>query len=344
MIRNPSLSYVSFNFPYALSLSNGNILVIHKTGITICDNLLTKIIKNATIFITSEQIETEESLSKVTTTKMNNYIISIINDKIYIFNDIGDLLFQDNTKILSSYERAEYYTLVSYKIVDNNYFYLIGFVDNELLNFLYYKYDSSTNENYLLSTRKERYHYTYDSTGNIDSYYNIRNKALSCQYMKKNNLKKVIVCFFLVYKNDDDYDYYNYNDYLYDYFFTFDYFSIDSNNNLVRHRDFISDHFNYPEVSCIKSSVSPDQSKAVVGFYLYNGEPRYFMFDINVNFLSFPKYYYFKDQHCRNQFHGLKVNYYEDKEEYIFTCIVNNGNLLIEKDDKQRKFYYSFLK
>ena len=137
MIRNSSLSYVSFNFPYALSLSNGNILVIHKTGITICDNLLTKIIKNATIFITSEQIETEESLSKVTTTKMNNYIISIINDKIYIFNDIGDLLFQDNTKILSSYERAEYYTLVSYKIVDNNYFYLIGFVDNELLNFLY---------------------------------------------------------------------------------------------------------------------------------------------------------------------------------------------------------------
>ena len=40
MIRNPSLSYISFSFPYALSLSNGNILVIHKTGITICNNLL----------------------------------------------------------------------------------------------------------------------------------------------------------------------------------------------------------------------------------------------------------------------------------------------------------------
>ena len=116
MIRNPSFSYISFSFPYALSLSNGNILIIHKTGITICDNLLSKIIKNITIFESSEQIGTEASLSKITTTKMNNYIISIINDKIHIFNDAGDLLFKNNTKILSSSETAECYTLFSYNI------------------------------------------------------------------------------------------------------------------------------------------------------------------------------------------------------------------------------------
>ena len=342
-IRNPSLSYVSFNFPYALSLSNGNIFIIHKEGITICDNLLSKIIKNITIFGSSEQIGTEESLSKVTTTKMNNYIISIINDKIYIFNETGDLLYQNNNKILNSSETAEYYTLVSYKIEDNYYFYLIGFVDKELLNFIYYKYDSSTNENYLLSTSKGKNHYTYENTGEIYSFYYIRNKALSCQYMKANNWEKVIVCFFLVYKNDDDYDYYNKDNYFYDYFLTFDYFSIDSSNNLVRHTGFICNHFNFPEISCIKSSVTPDQSKALVGFYFNNGMPSYFIFDINADYIYYLSTYDIFNQHCRNEFHGLKVNYYEDKEEYILTCIDDNGKILIEMLDKDLKNYnYTF--
>ena len=342
LIINLSLSYVSFKFPYALSLSNGNILIIHKSGITICDNLLSKIIKNITIFGSSEQIGTEESLSKITSTKMNNYIISIINDKIHIFNETGDLLYQSNAKILSSSETAEYYTLVSYEITDNYYFYLIGFVDNELLNFLYYKYDSSTNENFLLSNSKGLNHYIYGNNGEIYTSYYIKNKALSCQHMNKNNYGKVIVCFFLVYKNDIDYDDDYNNDY--DYFLTFDYFSIDSSNNFVRHTSFYSDHFDFPEISCIKSSITPDQSKALVGYYLYNGDPSYFIFDISVDNIYYLSTYDFLNRTCRNEFHGLKVNYYEDKEEYILTCIDNNGKILIEMYDKDLENYNEFFK
>ena len=323
MIRNSSLSYVSFSFPYALSLSNGNILVIHKTGITICDNLLTKIIKNIKIFETSEQIKTEASLSKITTTKMNNYIISIINDKIHIFNDIGDLLFQNNTKILSSSETAEYYTVISYKMQYDYYYYLIGFVDNKLLNFLYYKYDSSTNKNYLISTSK-------GIKNKYNNYlYYIESKALSCQYMIDNYQDKAIVCFFLVY----DYSYY----------LAVDYFSI-SNNNLVRSSDFHFYHFEFPKILCIKSSVTPDKSKALVSLYLQTGQPRYFIFNINTYYYDdYIQNFYFIGQHCRNQFHGLKVNHYEDSEEYILTCIDDNGKILIEMYDKNLNNYnYSF--
>ena len=43
-------SYISFNYPNAVTLKNGNIFVIHKYGISICDNSYSIIIKNITFF------------------------------------------------------------------------------------------------------------------------------------------------------------------------------------------------------------------------------------------------------------------------------------------------------
>ena len=313
MIRNPSLSYISFSFPYSLSLSNGNILVIHKTGITICNNLLSKIIKNIITFEEDEQIQTEASLSKITTTKINNYIISLINDKIHIFNEIGDLVYLNNTKILNSSETAEYYTLFPYKVEGNYFYYLIGFIHNKLLFFLYHRFNYSNNKNYLLSTAKGLRHD-----------YEIRNKALSCQYMIHYSIKDVIVCFFFVYNNIK-------------YYITIDYFSIDNNNNLVKHSNFIYDLFEFPQIKCIKSAVNPEQTKTLVGLYLNTGEVRYFIFNINANIETL-KYFFFDEEYSKDEFHGLKVNYYKETEQYIISWINDNGKILITIYDKN--FYF----
>ena len=309
IIRNQTLSYVTFSFPYSLSLSNGNILVIHKTGITICNHLLSKIIKNVIIFENDEQIQTEDSLSKITTTKINNYIIGIINDKIHIFNDIGDLLYLNNTKILSSDETAEYYTLFPYK-VENNYFeYFIGFIHNKLLYFLYYKYNYFYGNNYLLSA----------TNGSKPDDHYLTNKALSCQYMIYNYQNDIIVCFYLVY------DVY--------YYLTIYYFSIGNNNNLVKYPNSSPDYFEFSEIKCIKSTVNPKRTKTLVGLYTSTGEIRYFIFDINDNNYEI-NYIYFTDYYSRIQFHGLKVNYYEEIEQYILSCIDDNGEILIKIFDK----------
>ena len=312
MIINQTLSYISFSFPYALSLSNGNILVIHKTGITICNNLLSKIIKNIIIFEDDEQIKTEASLSKITATKINNYIISIINDKIHIFNDLGDLVYLNNTKILSSSETAEYYTLFQYKVEENYFYYLIGFIHNKLLYFLYYKYDSSNTKNYLLSSTKDLRHD-----------YEIRNKALSCQYMIHFHLKDVIVCSFLVYNEE--------------YYIVLDYFLINNYNNLARHSKFKYKMFKFQEFKCIKSAVNPDFTKSLMSLYLNTGEIRYFPFNINVNIQEL-EYFYFQDEYSRDEIHGLKVNYYEETEQYILSWINDNGKILITIYDKNFNF------
>ena len=309
IIINQALSNISFSFPYALSLSNGNILVIHKTGITICNSLLSKIIKNIITFKDDEQIQTEASLSKITTTKINNYIISIINDKIHIFNDTGDLVYLNNTKILNSSETAEYYTLFPYKVEGNYSYYLIGFVHNKLLCFLYHRYNYYNRKNNFLSATK-----------GLNDDFDIRNKALSCQYMIHYSIKDVIACFFLVFYNRE-------------YYIVMDYFIIDNNNILVKHSNFIYDSFKFPEIKCIKSAVNPERTKALIGLYLRTGEVRFFIFDINVN-INTLKIFYFIDEYSRDEYHSLKVNYYEETEQYILSFIDDNGKIKIMTYDK----------
>ena len=106
---------ISFINPYSISLSNENILVIHRYGISICNSIVTEIIDNITIFTEGEEISTEAALSKITSASENGYIFTIINDEIYIFNEIGILLYHNNSKILLSGETANYYTLAPIK-------------------------------------------------------------------------------------------------------------------------------------------------------------------------------------------------------------------------------------
>ena len=53
-----SKSFISFNFPYSLALSNGNIFVIHQKGVSICNNNLNKILLNIITFSEDEEIKT----------------------------------------------------------------------------------------------------------------------------------------------------------------------------------------------------------------------------------------------------------------------------------------------
>ena len=81
-------SILSFSFPTATTLNNGNILVIHKTGIDICDSTLSTIVRNIKEFSTeSEQISSIEKSAKVSIAKYDDgYIVSIIINTIYFFN------------------------------------------------------------------------------------------------------------------------------------------------------------------------------------------------------------------------------------------------------------------
>ena len=77
----------SFDYPYYLTLSNNNIFLIHYEGIDIYDSSFNKI-KQIIPFSGNEEM-TEEIFAKIELKYDNDFILSIINDKIYIFNNEG---------------------------------------------------------------------------------------------------------------------------------------------------------------------------------------------------------------------------------------------------------------
>ena len=98
----------SLEYPKSLYLPNGNIFVIHKVGVSIYNHLMTNKIKDIIHFNKSETINAGD-LSKITVTIEDEYIFSIIKDKIYIFNVTGNLLFYNDTSILREDIITKYY-------------------------------------------------------------------------------------------------------------------------------------------------------------------------------------------------------------------------------------------
>ena len=135
-----SIKTLSFKYPTAFSLKNGNIFVIHSLGIDICDSDYTT---NTNIIKFSNAL-LETDLQRMSMSKYSNgeFIIFII-DKLYLFNENGENLFTGSHRF--GYESI--YTLSAQKIDQENghdyYYYLFGFIstsENDL-NLYYCKLD-----------------------------------------------------------------------------------------------------------------------------------------------------------------------------------------------------------
>ena len=94
-IINSEKSNIYLDFPSGIMLSNDNIFVIHQNGVSIYDSTFSKLISDEVIFNDTEKIIYEYYLSKITIEQFENgYIITIINDYIYIFDYKGTFIFK----------------------------------------------------------------------------------------------------------------------------------------------------------------------------------------------------------------------------------------------------------
>ena len=133
-------SAASFDYPYSITLANDNILLIQKTGIDIYDKSLNKL--NQIIEFSGEEEITEEKFSKIAIKYNKEYILSIINDKIFIFNNEGKLLYKSEEKINGN-QIIYSYSLTFLHTTNDTCIYVIGyFGENSYLNLYLYKYDN----------------------------------------------------------------------------------------------------------------------------------------------------------------------------------------------------------
>ena len=309
-------SSFSLKYPQSLYLNNGNIFVIHETGITIYDHLFMNIIKD--VFIFSDKINLGD-ISRITTVVEDEYIFCIIKDKIYIANDKGDILFHNKTSFLKDGIYPKYYSLVVIKDETKNlYKYVINYLYHETLYHSYFQYNITSNENNFIGD------YTHISCSAISTIsYDLSclfadSNALTCQYMINKDNVTSIVCFLL--SNSGSLSRTNRLE-GYFYFVTDNGFSYNSS---------IPDFSNsYNDIECIKSFPNPNHNKALISLYSSSGEMKSFIFDID-SYKYIKIIQNFNYNTCRKSYYSLYVNYYKYNSEYINSCLDPDGNLLIE--------------
>ena len=319
LIINEVYSKISYIYPYAFTLSNDNIFIIHKYGIDLIDSSFSKIIIKVMIFSKEEQIETEEDLSKLTINNDKGYILCLIKERIYIFNDDGNFIYKSEYSI-SNGQNIEYYTLLSILKESESFYYLIGFFDNNnYLNLFYYKYEIYQNNTKLIQKIEERKFKNYYSNE-----YFFKNKALSCQYMNisysSNNL---LICFFT---------YINIKQYL-----TASFYSLNK-TSLTNNYYYNNPSFEVSNITFIKSAINNSKNKAFIA--CYNMEVEQVLSFIFANKELTYKNLYKKK--CRNQLYSFKTNYISETKEISFSCIDYNGSLQVDFYDNNMEPSYNF--
>ena len=312
-------SYVHFKYPYGITLTNQNVFIVHQLGIDIIDAQFTKIIKNVLTFSEEEKIKTENELSKIEIKYKDGYILSLINDKIYIFNNTGDFLNKSDDKITED-ESIEYYTLVPIeKVYTGIYYFLIGFFDtNNYLNLNYYKYNIQNN---IIKRIHQKVDIRFKNNNNY--YFQFKNKGLSCEYMYYSfdyPTINILSCYFIYESSANKY-------------LTVGYYSIITDQEIKNYYYLNNPTLTVNNALFIKSALNLYKDSSLVSFY-DQIDDKVFFIKFNINDQSFSsKISYVKK--CRDKIYGLKVNYISKTSMISLSCIDYDGSIQVDFFDNE---------
>ena len=321
-------SLSSFDYPISITLSNDNIFLIQKTGIDIYDISLNKL--NQIIEFSGEDEISEEKYSNITIKYNTKYILSIINDKLFIFNNEGKLLYKSEEKINDN--QIIYCYSLTFMNATNNYFeYLLGYFDEECyLNLNLYRYNNE-NHNITLIYKFRKNTYDYDKNWRQYLYFNSENKILSCEYIYNTHdfIKERIFCFY----NDDT----RVGIILYKIEFSYD--------NKIRFNqvDLEEDYIWSPgvykvkNITSIKTEVNNNRTQAIIWWnYKDYNQTRYFIYNISGKYPDEYYYSFYVPNTCINEEKRTRINIFHTKNQFVFSCVMQNifvQSLMYNKDN-----------
>ena len=317
-IINQINSLLSYDYPHSLTLSNGNIFLIHQEGIDIYDSSFTKI--NKIIKFSTEEEMTKEIFAKIELKYDNEYILSIINDKIYIFDNEGKFLYKSNDKINNN-QTIDKYSLTSIGLFNYSYNYTISFFDHRnYLNIHLYSYNIKNNNNTLINTTKDNFYIVGSKTES--ELFSRNKKGLSCEYMSFYSFYEyefvddLLVCFFSKFSSSC---------------FGTTYYKIGNNQINI----YSSKYSVEPDMKCIddddnnhtfiKSAANYNRTLALVWFN--DGESETYFFTFNITLNKFTRNNFIK---CSNETFGTKIYKNNNVKEITFACANSINNEKVE--------------
>ena len=334
----------SFFYPYSITLDNDNIFLIQKTGIDVYNKSLNKL--NQIIKFSKEEEITEENFSKITIKYNKDYILSIINDKLFIFNNGGKLLYNSEEKINDNQIICSYSLTLIYTTNDACY-YIIGYFDeNSYLNLYLYRYDNKKNKIALLSEYRDNYYLNKIPESYRDDFLDYTSKLLSCEYMYYPiQSKRFLVCFYnlgdtvRIMFYDINNDVFIYEDsYFENYKRDEDYKIRFSGNTLFIATENIDKNKN---IVSIKTEINNDIKKVIIWWNLESdNQTRYLIYSLyNMKDLYSSK----MPNACINSKYELRINIYPYKDQITFSCIIEDEKIQILLYNKTNLMNVSYI-
>jgi len=311
IVSNSSFNLLHSDFelsnPVSTTLTNGNIFIINKYGVYICDKSLSTIIKTSLSFSADNQL-TKDDLTKVIISRLENKaVICLIKDSVYIFDNQGNYLSVNNVRLGLIGGTPGAYTLFGLGLGDYSYNYYVGFTLNNQLYLQYFEYIVEYNRTDIISANYE----------GIQScqYKNVKDDILSCQIMINSNNKKKIICFYIIINNDSTE--------------SFGIGQIDVDGGSFRRSSAICKNHEIDKVATMKSFIDPESKKAFICVIFISGENNCFNYDITNSYDSGFNFNNFNcnDKLCQTNFYSLNVDYISSKDKYIFGCSGEDNNI-----------------
>ena len=315
---------LDFNYPSAISLLNDNVFVVEKDGIFVYDEQLKNIIYSHPFKYENDKIDSDVKLSKVIVRFKANYIICLINGKIFFFDHKGKELLLETDPIITetNYDYPELIPITELNDQDNYYYvitYLISTSDSYQQKLIFCKINTNTKFNTpiksLIADKLEDIKVGFDKT------YHFLNKGLSCEYVRSDNVKEsyeYLACFFIIDKDELT--------------LSNNYFEISTNdiNIFTDIRPAYEKVIN--DVVQIQSVTKADKKISFVCLLFLNGNLECYQFHFEREYLDTRDFYnptgtIFK---CKNSKYGLRLNYFDDGETLSLSCINNNNNIQVK--------------
>ena len=314
--------------PICTTLSNENIFLIKESGVYVYDKDLKNIVKNSFEF--SEENLTKDNLPKVKLSKLGGKaLICIIKDNIYLFDNEGNFLLNHPITLYLVDGKSELYTLFGLGTSrENDYIYYVGCPVDDGLYFDYFIYDPNGNSFMLRAYNSVNDEGTYKGClHKSNCNYNIRNDLLNCHLMTNSNGQEIIACFYIV---QDE----NLKEY-----FEISHFILKT-SFIERSNPFYSTSNELSNVSAMKSVLSPDGTKAFICVIFNSGESKCFIYDSKNSYTDGFDFNFYEctKNICQTKDYSLKVDYFSEKEEYIFGCIGEDSNITTCIFDKNFNF------
>ena len=180
----------SSKFIKKFSMSNKNIFSIYDKGIYIYNPFQDKIITNFKLkqknYITSLNESSSINIAQYPK-EYNSNIICLIKKDIFIFDSKGNFLYNNENSNINFFSP---YNLIPTYIDNYNFYYIVSYINNNSIpTFIYFKFDSESNNNIIINQTKL---YNYN---NIDknkffcniNYHSLTPNELNCIYQNINS-------------------------------------------------------------------------------------------------------------------------------------------------------------